>query len=41
MGKSRMLLEFQRSLAGEDVTWLSGQCISYGRNIAYLPSRTC
>ena len=37
IGKSRMLLEFQRSLADEDVTWLSGQCISYGRNIAYLP----
>ncbi len=37
IGKSRLLLEFQRSLDGQDVTWLKGQCISYGRNIPYLP----
>ena len=37
MGKSRLLLEFRRSLEGEDFNWLTGQCISYGRNIPYLP----
>ena len=37
MGKSRLLLEFRRGLAGQGVTWLEGHCISYGRDIAYLP----
>src|SRR3989454_2017390 len=39
LGKSRLLLEFQRTLAerGEDVTWLEGQCISFGRSIPFLP----
>ncbi len=37
MGKSRLMLEFRRSLAVEDLTWLTGQCISYGRHIPYLP----
>ena len=37
MGKSRLMLEFQRSLEGEDITWLSGQCISYGSNAPFLP----
>ncbi len=37
MGKSRLMLEFRRSMEGEDFTWLTGQCISYGRNIPYLP----
>jgi class 3 adenylate cyclase/tetratricopeptide (TPR) repeat protein len=36
IGKSRLLLEFRRSL-GEEVAWLDGQCISYGSNIPYLP----
>jgi class 3 adenylate cyclase len=36
IGKSRLLLEFRRRLAGEPVTWLTGRCISYGREIAYL-----
>jgi class 3 adenylate cyclase/tetratricopeptide (TPR) repeat protein len=36
IGKSRLLLEFRRSL-GDEVTWLDGQCISYGSNIPYLP----
>src|SRR5262249_41646748 len=39
IGKSRLLLEFQRSLAaqGEAVTWLEGQCVSFGQSIAFLP----
>jgi class 3 adenylate cyclase len=36
IGKSRLLLELRRSL-GEQVPWLEGHCISYGRNIPYLP----
>jgi class 3 adenylate cyclase/tetratricopeptide (TPR) repeat protein len=36
LGKSRLLLEFRRSL-GDDVPWLEGHCISYGSNIPYLP----
>jgi predicted ATPase len=30
-------LEFQRRLADEPVTWLTGRCISYGKEMAYLP----
>ena len=37
IGKSRLLLEFQRRLEGEPVTWLTGRCISYGQEMAYLP----
>ncbi len=37
IGKSRLLLEFQRALDREEISWLSGQCISYGRNIPFLP----
>jgi class 3 adenylate cyclase/tetratricopeptide (TPR) repeat protein len=39
LGKSRLLLEFRRRLAeaGEPVTWLEGQCISFGQSIPYLP----
>jgi class 3 adenylate cyclase len=37
IGKSRFLLEFRRSLQGENVTWLEGHCISFGRNISYFP----
>lgn len=37
MGKSRLLLEFRRSLTGQTVTWLEGHCISYGKDISYLP----
>jgi class 3 adenylate cyclase/tetratricopeptide (TPR) repeat protein len=39
IGKSRLLLEFHRRLAeaGEDVTWLEGQCISFGQSIPFLP----
>ena len=37
IGKSRLLLEFRRSVMEEDLTWLEGHCISYGHNIPYLP----
>jgi class 3 adenylate cyclase len=37
IGKSRLLLEFQRRLTDEPVTWLTGRCISYGKEMAYLP----
>jgi class 3 adenylate cyclase/tetratricopeptide (TPR) repeat protein len=37
LGKSRLLAEFRRRVAGSDVTWLEGHCISYGRHIPYLP----
>ena len=39
IGKSRLLLEFRRSLAdrGEDATWLEGQCVSFGQAIPFLP----
>lgn len=36
IGKSRLLLEFQRSL-GPDVIWREAHCVSYGENIPYLP----
>jgi class 3 adenylate cyclase/tetratricopeptide (TPR) repeat protein len=35
IGKSRLLLEF-RQRAG-DVTWLQGDCISFGQSIPFLP----
>ncbi len=37
LGKSRLLLEFRRSLTDEPVRWLEGHCISYGKNTPYLP----
>ena len=36
IGKSRLLYEFQKAL-GDDVRFLSGICIQYGRNINFLP----
>jgi tetratricopeptide (TPR) repeat protein len=36
IGKSRLLLEFRRSVQ-DAVTWLEGQCLSYGKNIPYRP----
>ncbi|MEK6711598.1 MAG: AAA family ATPase, partial [Nitrospinota bacterium] len=36
IGKSRLLLEFQRRL-GEEVTWLEGRAVSFGRSIAFHP----
>ena len=37
VGKSRLLLEFQRSLGAGDVCWLAGRSISYGSQMAFLP----
>ncbi len=37
IGKSRLLLEFHRSILDEEVTLMEGHCISYGRIIPYLP----
>ena len=36
IGKSRLLLEFKRSLAA-DVVWREAQCVPYGEGIPYLP----
>jgi class 3 adenylate cyclase/tetratricopeptide (TPR) repeat protein len=36
VGKSRLVYEFQRVI-GEEVTFLTGLCIHYGRNINFLP----
>jgi class 3 adenylate cyclase/tetratricopeptide (TPR) repeat protein len=37
IGKSRLLLEFRRGLAGLDVRWLQGSCSAYGTSTPYLP----
>ncbi|MGH8064091.1 MAG: adenylate/guanylate cyclase domain-containing protein [Candidatus Entotheonellia bacterium] len=37
IGKSRLLWEYQRRISGEPVTWLTGRCISFGKEIAHLP----
>ena len=37
VGKSRLLHEFRETLANEDVTFLHGKCLSYGRGMAYHP----
>ncbi|HXH81365.1 MAG TPA: AAA family ATPase, partial [Candidatus Tectomicrobia bacterium] len=39
IGKSRLVLELKRALAeaGESVTWLEGQCVSFGQSIPFLP----
>jgi len=36
VGKSRLLYEFQRSIAGRHITYLEGRCASYGRNVPYM-----
>jgi predicted ATPase len=36
-GKSRVLYEFRKAVANEDVTFLEGNCLSYSRNVAYQP----
>ena len=36
-GKSRLLYEFRKAVANEDVTFLEGKCLSYGRGVAYHP----
>jgi class 3 adenylate cyclase/predicted ATPase len=37
VGKSRLLYEFRKAIANEDVIFLEGLCLSYGRNMAYHP----
>ncbi|MBI5651805.1 MAG: AAA family ATPase [Chloroflexi bacterium] len=37
IGKSRLLIEFRRALESENLTWLTGRCISFGNSMAYLP----
>ena len=38
VGKSRLLFEFRRLLGEESFLWLTGRCISFGSQIAYLPA---
>jgi len=37
VGKSRILYEFRKAIGSEDVTFLEGRCLSYGRGISYHP----
>jgi class 3 adenylate cyclase/tetratricopeptide (TPR) repeat protein len=37
LGKSRLLYEFRKAIASEDVHFLEGKCLSYSRGIAYHP----
>ena len=37
VGKSRLLYEFRKAVANEDITFLEGKCLSYGRGVAYHP----
>ncbi len=37
IGKSRLLYEFRKAVSSEDITFLEGRCLSYGRGIAYHP----
>jgi class 3 adenylate cyclase/tetratricopeptide (TPR) repeat protein len=37
VGKSRLLLEFRRSLTRGEYTYLAGQCLHYGGTMPYLP----
>ena len=39
MGKSRLLAEFHRSLAGQPVTYREGHCFPYSSTTPYLPVR--
>ena len=36
-GKSRILYEFRKAIANEDVTFLEGRCLSYSKGEAYHP----
>ena len=36
-GKSRLLYEFRKAVASEEVTILEGKCLSFARNVAYRP----
>jgi class 3 adenylate cyclase/tetratricopeptide (TPR) repeat protein len=37
VGKSRLLYEFQKAVTNEDIAFLEGKCLSYGRGAAYHP----
>ena len=37
VGKSRLLYEFKKAIAQEDITFLEGRCLSYSRGEAYHP----
>jgi class 3 adenylate cyclase/tetratricopeptide (TPR) repeat protein len=37
VGKSRLLYEFRKSVANEDISFLEGKCLSYSRGVAYHP----
>lgn len=37
IGKSRLLYEFRKAVANEDVTFLEGKCLSYSKGVAYQP----
>jgi class 3 adenylate cyclase/tetratricopeptide (TPR) repeat protein len=37
VGKSRLLYEFRKAVANEDVFFLEGRCLSYSTNVAYHP----
>jgi class 3 adenylate cyclase/tetratricopeptide (TPR) repeat protein len=37
VGKSRLLYEFRKAVANEDINFLEGKCLSYSRGVAYHP----
>ena len=37
VGKSRILYEFRKAVASENVTFLEGRCLSYSRGLVYHP----
>jgi len=37
IGKSRLLYEFRKAIANEEVTFLEGKCLSYSKSVAYHP----
>jgi class 3 adenylate cyclase/tetratricopeptide (TPR) repeat protein len=37
IGKSRFLYEFRKAVANEDITFLEGKCLSYGKGSPYHP----
>jgi tetratricopeptide (TPR) repeat protein len=37
VGKTRLMLEFKRSLADDDIHFLAGRCLPHGASITYLP----
>jgi len=37
LGKTRLVSELKRSAIGEAVSWMEGNCVSFGRSISYYP----